>query len=169
MIIILEGADLTGKSSVAKRLSELTGIPQTGIWVDLHTPKPAVISVAKTLRLVLSVQKMDIIFDRSFMSEYIYGGVLGRETDYIPALIREWRTLSDCHLFILTADNEALRKRYAVRGDSYVSLEKIQMINMRYSALAELASESMDTCILDTSKRDVDQLSEDILKRIGRM
>lgn len=168
MILILEGADLTGKTSVAHKLSELTGMPQTGIWIDLNTPKPAVISVAKTLIHLLTAVKPNVIFDRSFISEYVYGSILGRETSYILPLIEEWKSISDCCLIILTASDKILEERYYLRGDDYVCLADIIKINNGYLRLGEMISQYIDTHIIDTSHLSIDQIAKVILEMIGR-
>lgn len=168
MILILEGADLTGKTSVAHKLSELTAIPQTGIWIDLEIPKPAVISVAKTLIRLLTTIKPNVIFDRSFISEYAYGSILGRETSYILPLIEEWRNVPDCYLIILTASDKILEERYCSRGDDYVCLADIIKVNKEYLRLGEMISQYIDTHIIDTSHLSLDQLAKVILEKIGR-
>lgn len=164
IIIILEGSDLVGKTSVAKCLSKITGLPQTSIWVDLKTPKPAVISVSKTLRLLAESTNLNIIFDRSFMSEYVYGAVLDRETEYIPDLIKEWSSVKDCHLFILTASEDILRRRFAKRGDDYIDIEKIVEINKGYKDLKVLAENAIHTNEIDTSSLTISEVSENICK-----
>lgn len=168
MILILEGADLTGKTSVAHKLSELTGIPQTGIWIDLKTPKPAVISVAKTLIRILTAIRPNIIFDRSFMSEYVYGNILGRETSYIPPLIEEWKSIPNCRLIILTASDKILEERYYSRGDGYMCLTDIIKVNNEYQRFEKIISQYIDTHIIDTSDLTIDQLAIKILGMISR-
>ena len=168
MILILEGADLTGKTSVAHKLSELTGIPQTCIWIDLKTPKPAVISVAKTLIRLLTAIKPNVIFDRSFISEYVYGSILGRETSYILPLIEEWKNIPDCYLIILTASDKILEERYFTRGDDYICLADIIKANNEYLRLGGMISHYINANIIDTSHLSIDQLAKEILERIGR-
>lgn len=167
IILILEGADLVGKTSIAQEVSKITDIPQTSIWIDLKTPKPAVISVSKTLRLIAQASKLNIIFDRSFMSEYIYGTVLGRDTSYIPELIKEWGNIEDCYLIVISASNEVLKQRYSKRGDAYVSIDKIIEINQQYKKLKEYTIPFIPTYEFDSSCISIESLSLDILRTVG--
>lgn len=167
IILILEGADLVGKTSVAKEMSRITGIPQTSIWIDLRTPKPAVVSVSKTLRLVAQSTKLNIIFDRSFMSEYVYGAILGRDISYIPELIKEWGDLKDCYLIVISATDEVLSQRYLKRGDDYVNIDKIIKINEQYKKLKEQTSSFLPTYEFDSSNISIEKLSLNILDTVG--
>src|SRR5450432_2856252 len=101
MIIILEGADLTGKSTLANRLSTLLQFPIVRPWIYLAHPKPSVLSVAKTLHQLFRHIHPDIIYDRFFFSEYIYAQILGRDREYVADLIREWESISDIFLVYL--------------------------------------------------------------------
>lgn len=166
MIIILEGADLVGKTSIAKKLHQITGFPQTSIWIDLNKPKPAVISVSKTIRLIIDALKPDIIFDRSFMSEYVYGNVLGRDISYIPELVHDWKHIKNCFLFIITANEDTLRKRYQQRGDSYVDINNIIEINEQYKKLHFLTEEFIPTFYVDSSDKNVETLAKEIMDTI---
>lgn len=166
MIIIVEGADLVGKTTVVQVLSQMMGIPSTSIWVDLTNPKPAVISVARTLKLVLQACNLNIIFDRSFLSECIYGLELGRETEYISELIKEWSDIADLYLVILTAPDDVIRKRYEARGDYYVDIDNILSINSLYKGMDKIVQPHLRCFFIESIEGDAKRTALSILKSI---
>lgn len=164
MIIILEGADLVGKTTITKCLSENLHIPRTGTWIDLIQPKPAVISVAKATKMILDVLCPDIIFDRSFMSEWVYGRLLGREYEYIDELILEWGQIDNVFLAVLYASENVLRSRYNVRGDKYLGIEEILQANEIYKEFYDYVHQHIASCFFDVSSMN----SADIVDCISR-
>lgn len=164
MIIILEGADLTGKSTLAHRLSILLQFPVVRPWIYLAQPKPSVISVAKTLRQLFRHIHPDIIYDRFFFSEYVYAQVLGRDREYVADLIREWESIPDVFLVYLTASDEAIQSRYEERGgDWYVSLEQIFAIRDAYPTLLKVMPSTIPTLMLDTSSVSSDDIADKVV------
>jgi thymidylate kinase len=87
-VIIFDGPDRLGKSTMSKRLSEILGIPRfknhrekkffendPGYFVKaLKYGDPYFVSF-------LEQSKVSVIIDRSFPSEFAYSNVLGRETN----------------------------------------------------------------------------------------
>lgn len=71
MIVILDGPDGVGKSTLAKKLQEEFNIDS---YIHLTGKDPRDYAFYKTM-----LGKTDVIFDRSFMSEPIYSSVLERE------------------------------------------------------------------------------------------
>ena len=168
MVIILEGTDLVGKSTLAKELSRELKIPQTGIWIDLNNPKPAVISVSKTLKQVIKTLKPDIIFDRSFMSEWVYSKVKNREDDYINSLIKEWCEVDNLLIVILHAEDRVLVKRFENRGDKYFSIEDILMANELYKELHDFVKQRIYSILIDVSNLTTEQIVLIIEKALNK-
>ena len=164
MIIILEGADLTGKTTLANRLSTRLQLPIVRPWIYLAHPKPSVLSVAKTLHLLFSHIHPDIIYDRFFFSEYVYARVLGRERDYVAALIQEWASISGVFLVHLTASDETIQSRYVEReGDWYVSLAQILAVRDAYSELLLIVPATIPVLTLDTSNLSPDKIADEVV------
>ncbi len=151
MLIILEGADLTGKTTLANQLSTLLQFPIVRPWIHLSYPKPSVISVAKTLHQLFRHIHPDIIYDRFFFSEYVYARILGRDYEYVADLIREWESIPDVFLVCLTASDEAIQLRYEGRGDWYVSLAQIAGIRDTYAELLKIVPSTIPVLLLNTS------------------
>jgi thymidylate kinase len=163
MIIILEGADLVGKTTLANAMSSRLHIPQTGIWIDLNHPQPAVISVSKTLKMVIQVLQPDIIFDRSFMSEWVYSKIKNREHEYINDLIEEWKVVNDLFLVILYAKDDVLKQRFEVRGDKHFSIDDILRANTLYQELHKIVDNQITSVLLDVSELTVEQMVDNII------
>jgi thymidylate kinase len=155
MFLILEGADLVGKTSVSKQLSITTCVPSTQIWIELSDPKYSVISVSKTLHRLSMAISTNIIFDRSFLSEYVYGVIFGRDVSYIDNLIEEWSESGKSKVAILHASDELLSERFYMRGDDYVSLEQILLANKLYAKLHDKLSATMSCNIFDVTGKSV--------------
>jgi thymidylate kinase len=166
MIVILEGADLVGKTTLANALSNRLHIPQTGIWIDLNCPQPAVVSVSKTLRMVIQALHPDIIFDRSFLSEWVYSKIKNREYNYINELIAEWEKVNDLFLIILYANDDVLKKRFKVRGDVHFSIKDILKANMLYQKLYNTVNNQITSVLINVSELNVEQIVDHTINLI---
>lgn len=137
--IILEGGDCTGKSTIYPLLAEKLEIP-----VGYRAEKPenfykANIEMFTQLNSMNIQNNIHCIYERSFISELIYGKRFRKYTDeqemaffdglkYIP---------ENTIIFILTAQHEELIKRYQKRGDSFVKATEILLIDVDYLQLAQ--------------------------------
>jgi len=87
-IILFEGADMVGKTEIAKELAKKLDIPyfkNTGEWKSFLDPKDYFVN---TLRYAepyflsyLKQTEASVILDRSYPSEWVYSKAFGRETD----------------------------------------------------------------------------------------
>lgn len=69
MLCIIEGSDKAGKSTLAKHLSELYGLPVT------HLSKPKTNDTFKEYSDLINNISSPMIFDRSYLSEYVYANL----------------------------------------------------------------------------------------------
>ncbi|MCB1543789.1 MAG: hypothetical protein KDJ30_05760 [Rhodoblastus sp.] len=167
MILILEGADLVGKTETARVLSYKLGTPTSGNWIDLNNPKPSVTSVARTLHLVFKAMNPNLILDRSFLSEYIYGQIMGRNIEYIPELAHEWGDLDDCRLVVLTATESVLRRRFSVRGDNYATLDQILAANTIYPSLCRIVPATIPALTVSVIDGSIESTVDTIMTAIA--
>ena len=80
MVIIVEGIDRIGKSTLCKKLSEKLGFP---IYKEIGVEKKSREGNVRSQMSLLSLSqatKCNVIFDRLFASEFVYGVL---ERDYI--------------------------------------------------------------------------------------
>lgn len=121
MIILLEGPEAAGKSTLAKLLEEQTGYPV------VHMDKPKTDEEKQNMYMdyMNKIQSVDnVIFDRCWYSEMVYGPIM-RDKSYIShsqmcnlesALVRKGAMIIHC------TDNVALLwERCNERGEDYVT------------------------------------------------
>lgn len=136
MIIIIEGPDGSGKTTLAEKISRMTG------WPIEHRSKPNTPEEkARMMGEYLRVVRLgkNIIFDRCWYSEMVYGKTM-RDRSYIdyPQMYElEKRALQHGALLIYcTGPKAALWKRATQRGEDYItSREKFDAICDEYDKL----------------------------------
>lgn len=164
MIIIIEGADLVGKTVISGLLSKRLNVPVSRIWMDLTNPKPSAKSVAHTLHLLCNAISPNIIFDRFFISEYVYGAVLEREYEYIRDLIAMWADIPNMFLVLLVASEKSIRERYAIRNDWYLDLDQILSVNTLYPSIKDILPSNISFLEINTSLYSPDDCVRIIIK-----
>lgn len=87
MIIIFEGNENTGKTNISKQLSKEINIPYFKNKVELNNPifietidfEEEIKYIWRFLISFMKQIKCDAIFDRGYITEYVYGNVLRKE------------------------------------------------------------------------------------------
>lgn len=139
MIIIIEGPDGAGKTTLANKLSEQTGYP------ILHRTKPKSeeekqVMMGEYLQIVKTGR--NVIFDRCWYSEMVYGPVMRDRSviDYPQMYALEKRLAKQGALIIYCTDSvAALWMRSQKRGESYVKdKETFNEICKRYDELFDV-------------------------------
>lgn len=121
MILILEGPDGSGKTTLATRLHATTGYP------IYHRSKPEndedKANMMEQLKADFKKYK-NVIVDRCWYSEIVYGNVMrdGSVIDYPEMYDLERLALSKGALLIYcTGDPAAMYKRATARGEDYIT------------------------------------------------
>ena len=152
MIVIIEGADLVGKSTVARRLSADRGWPVVKLrWDLLGDPMVETTAMAKATIAMLQALRPDVIFDRSFLSWWAYGPVLGYDVAYMPGLAAGLARVPDLRVVLLTATAQELVRRFARQPDQWFGLEQIMAANRRVPGIADLLPETVARLTVDTT------------------
>lgn len=152
MIVILEGSDLTGKSTLAASLTATHGWPVAKIrWDLLGDPEIETRAMAKTTIELLRLTRPHIIFDRIYFSWWAYGPVLGYEVSYMPELIASFQVIQDACLVLLTTSTDELAQRYARQPDLYFPLDVIQAANARFPSLLSLLPSTLPYLHIDST------------------
>lgn len=148
MILIFEGADLVGKSTLAERFAAAYGWPIVKIrWALIGGPAAETRGMARATIELLCATRPDVIFDRIYFSMWAYG----EDVSYLPKLITDFARVPDARLVLLTASTEELRRRYERQPDLYFSLETIQAANARFPSLLPLLPSSLPSLHIDTT------------------
>ncbi len=137
MILIFEGPDRVGKSTIASRMSEILNIPVFKRSLDeikektLFTDnkfnfKDAMIYDQTYIVDFLKQTNTSVIFDRAFPSEYVYSKVFNRETnEEILELVD--KKFSELNTFIIIC----LRMKYKY-DDEFVNKDNIKLLHDMY-------------------------------------
>ncbi len=156
MLVIVEGADLVGKSTLVERLAERYDLPIIKLrWALLGDPEIETRAMAATTIAMLRVTRPRAIFDRAYFSWWAYAPALGYDASYMPALIADFTGI-DAHVIVLTASDAELRRRYERKPDAYFSLDVILAANARFPYLLPLLPTSLPRLHIDTSVHAAD-------------
>jgi thymidylate kinase len=163
MILIIEGADLVGKSTLAERCAATYGWPIAKIrWALEGDPAPETQGIATATIELLRALEPDVIFDRIYFTWWAYGPALGHDVSYMPRLIERFARVRDARLVLLTASSEEIRARYERQPDLYFSLEVIQAANARFPSLLPLLPGSLPALHIDTTDTRPDAVFEQV-------
>ena len=153
MILIVEGADLVGKSTLAERVAAAYGWPIVTIrWALLGDAEAETRGMAAATIELLRALGPDVIFDRIYFSFWAYGPATGHDVSFMPSLIGRFASVEDARLILLTASAEELRARYERQPVAYFSLDVIQHANARFPSLLPLLPPSLPYLHIDTSQ-----------------
>lgn len=154
MQIILEGCDGTGKSTLAKKLAEKYNLSN----IHLTRYDPTTYFFYSTI-----FKKTNVVFDRSYISEYIYPK-LRNQTSMIQYhdIVRLFKR-DEPIVIILTGDLNLLASRLKDRGeeDSYI-IEKLSQIIEKYNYI----SSTFDIYTIDVSTLSMEQVLDRAIQYI---
>jgi hypothetical protein len=157
MILIVEGADLVGKSTLVERVAGAHGWPVAKIrWALLGDPEIETRAMATTTIELLRAARPNLIFDRIYFSWWAYAPALGYDANYMPGLIGDFAAVADARLVLLTASDEVLAQRFARKPDLYFPLDVIQAANARFPSLLPLLPPALPALHIDTGETSPD-------------
>jgi hypothetical protein len=156
MLVIVEGADLVGKSTLVERLAVRHNLPIIKLrWALRGDPEIETRAMAATTIGILRATQPRAIFDRAYFSWWAYAPALGYDASYMPELIAGFTGIH-AHVIVLTASDAELRRRYERQPDAYFSLDVILAANARFPSLLPLLPPSLPRLHIDTSVHDAD-------------
>ena len=168
MILIIEGADLVGKSTIARAVSKVHNWPIVKIrWELAGDPEVETRAMARSTVAILRVIRPDVIFDRTYFSWWAYGPALGYDVDFMPEIICAFQPVDKARLVLLTASPEELSQRFDRQPDAYFPLDVIQSANEWFPTLLDLLPSDLRRLHIDTSQTAVDpalRLVEDFIR-----
>lgn len=156
MRIILEGADGTGKTTLAKILADRYGLDICHCTQDDPGDFPF---YQQTLR------KENVVWDRHTLGELIYPDIFGRQQKISPEdarlLLHNARN-EDVKVFVLTADPEIMLERINARGTEDQRIhDNLKAIDDKFKFYAN----EFRIPIIDTSKMTLNDIFNVIEER----
>jgi thymidylate kinase len=168
MIVIIEGTDLVGKSTLAERLAADLGWPVVKLrWDLIGDPKVETTAMAKATLAMLDALRPDVIFDRSFLSWWAYGPVLGHDVSYLPRLAGWLAQIPDVYVVLLTATREELERRFTREPDKWFDLRQITAANERFPGIEGLLPGAVPRLAIDTTSAGPAEVYECVRAFLG--
>lgn len=171
MIILFDGVDKTGKTTLSTMLHKYNGYEYRK-HSTMHSAVDALMASTKVLKDITSHKTY--IFDRFyFPSDAVYGPIVGGYelspfvrrgySDYVIPLLREHHAV-----FIhCTASDEVLAERFIREKEEYASVKQIQAIAAEYRKIAE--SNVFDNVItLDSTNDAPGELYEQLITQLAK-
>lgn len=163
MILIIEGSDLVGKTTLAKRIAKLNSWPIIKTrWSLRGNPEIETRAMADSTLRILHATRPDVIFDRIYFSWWAYGAALGHEVWYMPELIEDFGGIVDARLILLTATEAEIRQRYERDPQHLFSLRTILKANERFPSLLPLLPHRLPYLHIDTTSNSADDVFEQV-------
>lgn len=166
--IVIEGPDGTGKTNVAKRLSEILGVSyyksttEKSIFLRQSDPIAVLNLVTREQLHIVSALNLDVVFDRFIPSEFAYSKAYKRCTS--AELLFEhdstWNDIGGSYVFL---DKPKPDKEWS---DDLVKIEMYDTIRSAYEEFKTLTKCRHIT--IDTSDRDIDSQVSRILLFLKR-
>jgi len=177
MILIFEGVDKSGKSTLIEKIPGLyiknKFIPEKGNPKSVEAYKDIQKDLA-TFLFAHDKEKYNIILDRSYFSEIVYSNIL---RDYEALDDKFYQFLSGiyrnmhCILFFCTAPLEKLWERIVINDDldDVKNKENLEFAIERYERIFDHKRLRISRRVLNTFDKNVDECLEDINYVIDRL
>jgi broad-specificity NMP kinase len=157
MRVMIDGCDGTGKTSVCEKLANMLGC---NIVRLTHGGDRNFKAYSE------AIIPDNMVHDRTFLSEIIYPKYFGRAPRLMNCSIPALYSLLEQYeakVFILTADNNEIRKRLIKRGDEFISnLEHVKGINHDYVQTALMN----EYTVIDTTNKSIDDVVKEIYQEV---
>lgn len=164
-IIILEGHDMVGKTSIGEELSEMLNIPlfKCAKHNQWHDQLIDLIYAGETLTQFLEQTKTSVIFDRLFPSEFAYAKAYDRPTSYKKIMDIDSRYAKMNAKIIIFYKNSDCYE------DDDTGLIKTEMYENIHNAFVEFSNLSeCDVLLLNTSDKNLGKQLEKIISFINK-
>ncbi len=169
MIVIIEGCDLVGKSTLAKALADSHSWPIVKIrWALRGNPEIETRAMATTTIALLQATRPNVIFDRIYFSWWAYAPALGYDASYMPEIIGQFSTIDNAKLILLTASESEIQRRFEQKPDLYFPLDVILSANTRFPSLLPLLPPKLPYLHIDTSLHTADDVFKQVITFLKR-
>lgn len=157
MVLIFEGADKVGKSTLAQYYADRLGCGIAKIRWDLTDPAVETTAFANATIEILQATDCDLFLERAYFSWWAYGPTLGHDVSFMPSLIGRFRSRGPARVVVCTATPDELSERYAADPDLYFPFEIVVAANERFPTLLEHLPDTLPALHLDTTGLSIEQ------------
>jgi thymidylate kinase len=172
MLILLEGPDGGGKTTLATELARrITGV--TDIRHCSQLRRDPLDEYIGDLHMYLPGTGMNIIYDRHYMGELIYGPLYRDVSAVTPGIqfgIEQFLNHKGALLVLVTNHTDVLRQRCAEKGEDFLQVDDIYFVRMQYYEEFEESKIKFKKVVIDATSDDVDDiiwLANKIEKRVA--
>jgi thymidylate kinase len=159
MIVIVEGPDLAGKSTLIERLRMEHPWPVVKVrWTPDGDRRSETIGTANATIAMLRALAPDVIMDRCYFTRWAYDD----DCSYLPELIALFDRVSatiPARFILLTLDEDDLLRRHHREPDHRNTLDAILRANRRYPSLLPLLPASLPALHINTTETSPDDVT----------
>lgn len=161
MIVIIEGLDGVGKTTIAKRFSEKYNFQYIKeSYTDDHKEKEKRVN-----DLVQRLQSNEnYIYDRTtLIDDFVYSFLNKSESTLLQYKKTIIESLSQCRICHLTIDESVRKQRFEQRGDEFVTNDMMKQIAKNYYDFYSQINNVIIVYLTGDIEQDVDNLREVII------
>jgi len=139
-MLVLEGGDLAGKTTLGAMLAKTYGVEM----VHMSAPKDGERDFANVAKVILG-NPNNLIVDRMALGDFAYRSFWPREPQTTQQELECWLkylTLSQSYIVFADPTDETIEQRYNARGDEFLTLDKILIAANNYRGIFESIYES---------------------------
>ena len=164
-MIILEGIDGVGKTTIANHLNELGFITHHFIYDQNNND-----ITSKYLGL-LNSDTRKMILDRSFISELVYGPVLRGKSkinrEQLERIVSSYQKISPILIYVKASKEDVLERRKDDNNDFNMIATYYEALNERYDKAIKVLSQYFRTFTVNTSEQTIEEVFETVEGKIN--
>lgn len=154
MFIVVEGPDLSGKSTLAKSLSKVNNFRLVKWPYTKHILEKCPDESGETFyRTLQQFKDLDVVMDRGFISNFVYDKLLNRQYDnsYIYEVVKDL----DPHFIVLKPTIELLEERSRSRAETFIKDHQWSMLLSLYDKAAnEFSKRGWNVSVVDVKSNE---------------
>lgn len=167
-VIIVEGCDCSGKTTLIKELHDKTGF-EVVKGSDFKMAENGIEHMYNYMIDVFS-KKENIILDRSFISNMVYAPLFDKNSlTYLQISNLIKKAMGKSFTIYLHSSPETIKERLIIRGDDYIKVENIEDIIESYDKTINILKEDLEILEYSTEEYSAIDISKIIIPILKNM